>query len=302
MFIRSNIPGLAVVCLSLHAGTPALAADCSDLTANDRIALSSFVSSKYDLAPDLTVEEGGIVGGSCFRLLTFRSQAPRRSIQLFLSPDRRFLSETLMDISVDPKIELRRVATRTNAALLADNPPSKGDLSAPVVIVEFSDFECPFCSRFNSFMSQLSTSESSSVRLVFRHLPLSMHPWARRAAMAAACVSLQNQQAFWMFHDRLFVHQKEMDSANFDDKAAAFLADAPQVDLKQFKDCLASQGGESLLEKDEAMARLYHVNATPTLFVNGVRKQGFVWVEDLRAAIRNVLAEQSRVAAGEAKE
>ncbi len=133
---------------------------------------------------------------------------------MYLSPDGRFLTNELFDTTVDPVEEERRKAAALMAGLVPNKGASKGLDHAPVTIVEFSDFECPFCRRFADLMKQVLPAEKNQVRIVFHHFPLSMHPWARAAAEGAACARLQSSEAFWAMHDQLFQHQQEINANN----------------------------------------------------------------------------------------
>lgn len=81
---------------------------CAPLSAETRGKIATYAAERYELAPDVRIEDGGVVASSCFRHLTVQSTTPRRSIELFLSPDQRFLSESLFDSWLDPALERRR--------------------------------------------------------------------------------------------------------------------------------------------------------------------------------------------------
>lgn len=117
------------------------------------------------------------------------------ALTLYLSPDQRFLTTEMLDTSLDPVEEERRKSAALMTALSQNKASSKGPEHARVTIVEFSDFECPFCRRLADEMDQVLPTEKDEVRLVFHHMPLSIHAWARVAAEAAACAQFQSQGA-----------------------------------------------------------------------------------------------------------
>lgn len=117
---------------------------CPELSQEARTRVAAYVSDKYKVAPDVTITDAGTVAGSCFRRLVIDVAAPKRSLQLFLAPGGRFLSESLLDLNSSPRQERERVARETEAALLKDASPSEGPENARVTVVVFSDFECPF--------------------------------------------------------------------------------------------------------------------------------------------------------------
>ncbi len=259
---------------------------CAALTSEVRSRLSAYVADEYQLAPDLSIEDAGLVQGTCFRRLIVTALAPLRSpLMLFLSPDQRFLFGGLMDTMVNPSLERLRVARETNDALQSEPSPSVGPSSASVTLVEFSDFQCPFCKRFASVLDGLPKEERESIRVVFKHRPLGMHAWARSAARFSICASQQSDEAFWGFQEFVFANQKELTPENFGEKAGQFAASDRRLDSDLLKRCVETGGAEDVLLRDEKLANLYHVNSVPTVFVNGVRTPGFGSVEELKAAI-----------------
>lgn len=132
--------------------------------------------------------------------------------------------------------EDRGTAGKIVAGVAQGNFPSSGSESAPVTIAVFSDFQCPYCARFASMMKELAPRDG--VRLVFRHLPLSMHSWARPAAEAAACAQDQGAGYFWRLHDYLFEHQREITAGNLVPKLVEYSKSFSAFDQRKFADCL----------------------------------------------------------------
>lgn len=150
--------------------------------------------------------------------------------------------------------------------------PVKGEASAALVI-EFSDFQCPFCRRFTGDLSKaFESAEDHAFSYAFKHFPLSsqcnphisrdLHPRACYAALAAICAQEQNQ--FWPMHDQLFAHQHELE-----DEDLKKYAEEIGLDLSVFIDCLHSERAEKRLSQDIAEAHQYGVRGTPVFFVNG---------------------------------
>ncbi len=145
------------------------------------------------------------------------------------------------------------------------NSPAWGPADAKVTIVEFSDFECPFCERFFTQTYPLIRNVyGNKVRFVYRHFPLtSIHPDALPSALAAECANEQGK--FWDYHDYLFSHQSDL-SHN------ALVSYATQVqvpDIKQFTTCFDSQKYMSTIQSDLTDGTGYSVSGTPTFFING---------------------------------
>lgn len=218
---------------------------------------------------------------------------------MYLSPDQRFLTDELFDTTLDPAEEERRKSEELMTALAQNKGSSKGSDHAPVTIVEFSDFQCPYCRKFADTMEQfLSTDKDrDQVRVVFHHMPLSMHPWARVAAEGAACAQFQSSEAFWAMHDQLFRHQEEVTPDNIKQKMALFAKDVKGMDIPGFQSCLDNEMSLGLVLRDMNMASANAVNATPTLFINGHRVAGVKGVDDLRQLVAQAAKEANVTAA-----
>ncbi len=258
---------------------------CPALTTELRSRLEAYVTEQYGFAPDLMVRDEGTVGGACFRRIAVDVAAPKRTLQLFLSPDQRFLTEALMDTTLSPKAERQRVAQETEQVLNSDVSPFQGPRDALITLVVFSDFQCPFCKRFEDILNRLPEKARQDIRVVFKQRPLAMHTWARRAALAAICVSSQSQEAFWRFEQLLFADQDKITLANLDERIAAFGAQNNELNPGRLRGCMENGTAEKTLLRDEKLADAYHVDAVPTIFINGIRSTGFRTPEELEAGI-----------------
>ena len=228
------------------------------LPTNKNAALVEYVEKKYrlDEHAGLKIVNEQPVEGSCYRRLTFEGKSAVRSWQLslYLSPDGRFLTSELFDTAVDPAIEERKTEQALMAGLTPNTGSSRGSITAPVTIVEFSDFECPFCRKFAAILDQLSPAERDQVRIVFHHFPLPMHPWARAAAEGAACAQLQSSDAFWSMHDRLFENQQSITPENVKEKLREFAQASNAIDFPKFESCLENQMSLGLVFRDMNLA------------------------------------------------
>jgi protein-disulfide isomerase len=262
------------------------AQECAPFSAEVKGRIAAYAVQQYQLAPDVRVEGGETTSNSCFRRIMVQGFAPKRSIELFLSPDQRFLTESLLDTSVNPAIERRRAATATRAVLLAERSPVRGLESALVTVVEFSDFQCPFCKRAADALSNLPEDVRDSVRVVFKHRPLPSHPWARRAALASICAGFQSDDAFWALDRFFFANQEAITAETLGTRIREFSLNDARLDIARLDGCLAAKSAEETLLRDEKLAQAYYVDVAPTMFINGVRKVGFYSPEDLWSALR----------------
>ena len=179
-------------------------------------------------------------------------------------------SFTAMDIGFSQQIDI------TGA-------PVRGKADAPVTLVVFSDFECPWCAKLEPLLAQLLAANADTVRVVFKHLPLPMHPQAEPAALAA--IAAQRQGKFWEMHDALFAVQQ------WTPAAVTETATRIKLDMNRFQADLNSQETRMQLAKDKADAQAAEVAATPSVFVNGrpVRERS---LPALQAMVNEALAAQ----------
>lgn len=155
--------------------------------------------------------------------------------------------------------------------------PSLGTAGAPVSIVMFSDFQCPFCKEEAKLIRQnLISAYPKEVRLYFKDFPLEqIHPWAKTASIAGRCIFRQNPAAFWDYYDWIFEHQGEITPENVKAKLVQYAASkSAQIEPLQFSQCLDTRSTAAEVEKNAAEAKLLRINSIPTLFINGRRLVG----------------------------
>jgi protein-disulfide isomerase len=166
--------------------------------------------------------------------------------------------------------------------------PSLGTAGAPVVLVMFSDFECPFCKEEAKLLRQnLISAYPKEVRLYFKDFPLEqIHPWAKTAAIAGRCIFRQSPGAFWNYYDWIFEHQSEITPENVKAKLVEYAASkGSQIDGLQFGRCLDTRATAAEVDKNIAEAKLLRINSIPTLFINGRRLVGNQGWSVIRQAI-----------------
>jgi protein-disulfide isomerase len=138
-----------------------------------------------------------------------------------------------------------------------------GDTAAPVTMVVFSDFECPFCGRAQTTLRDVQLRYGQKlVRIAYRHLPLPMHAHAEKAAEAAECAG--EQGAFWEFGERMFANQKALDTEDLTSYATSL-----KLDANRFKQCLDSGRGATAVAADRSVANSFGLRSTPSIFING---------------------------------
>jgi protein-disulfide isomerase len=174
---------------------------------------------------------------------------------------------------VDYLLEPMRVEVASNGF------PARGPAAAPVTIVEFSDFQCPFCSRITPTLEQVVSKYGNKVRLVFRQFPLPMHPNAAKAAEASLCANEQGK--FWEMHDAMFKDQGGLAVDGLKTKAAGIAG----INAASFNSCLDSGKETPAVQSDMKAGTKAGVNGTPAMFVNGRFISGVVSADDLSKVI-----------------
>jgi protein-disulfide isomerase len=159
----------------------------------------------------------------------------------------------------------------------------KGEFDAPITIIEFSDFQCPYCSRFHQTMRQVADNYKNQVRWVYKHFPLdSIHPYARKAAEASECAGDQNK--FWEYTDELFVNQSLI-SPDFLKQTAIKLG----LNENKFNECLDSGKYSSKVESDYQQGLKAGVTGTPGNIINGQLVPGALPYEQMQGMIDSLL-------------
>lgn len=162
--------------------------------------------------------------------------------------------------------------------------PSLGPPEAPLTIVEFSDFECPFCRKLQPVLRRVLKRWPKEVRLVYKHLPLDRHRYAFGASKAAVCADEQGR--FWEFHDALYRENQDMSP-----RGVISIAKSLDMELEQFEGCLQDEATRLAVQSDRALARRAGVTGTPTLFINKKRLRD---LSQLEAQVETLLSTQSR--------
>ncbi len=236
----------------------------------------------YD-AVDITLSGGG------------RSQ----TLQFQLSKDgKTLLRVNKLDLTKDPyqetmdKIDLKGRAIR-------------GNKDAKVTIVNYDDFQCPVCSQMHMQLKSILAQYGDRIRLVYKDFPLmSIHPWARRAAVDANCLAQQNPDAYWDFADLVHANARTIGNSrgqlqqSYDalDKYTTEVGGKRQLDSAKLQKCIQDQP-DSAVNQSLAEGDALGVDGTPTLFINGQRISGLMDEGDLAALIRQHLQEQGKATA-----
>jgi protein-disulfide isomerase len=189
-----------------------------------------------------------------------------------------FVAELRAAAKVEMLLEQPRIA-------IAGKGHARGPESAAVTVIEFSDYECPFCRRAEPVVEQMLKEYAGKVRFEYRHFPLeSIHPQARGAAEAAVCADEQGR--FWQYHEQLFAGE----SKGLAQPELLARAATAGLDVAAFQACIAAGRGRARVDADLSAGKQAGVSGTPAFFVNGVPYSGAIPIEEFRRAIDAELA------------
>jgi protein-disulfide isomerase len=250
----------------------------------DKAKLEAYIRHLFVWPPPIEVtvgdpQPGPMPGFSEVKIRGSQGNASQEETFYVSKDGQKIIRGTVFDLAQNPfKQDLDQLKT--------EYQPSFGTPGAPVVLVEFSDFECPYCrAEAKMLRENLQATYPKEVRFYYMNFPLeSLHPWAKAAAMMGRCIFHQNASAFWDYHDWIFDHQDEITPENLKDKVLEFAA-GKGIDKDQLSKCIDSRETEEEVEKTRAEGKALEVNSTPTLFVNGRRMVGTVQWEDLKRVI-----------------
>ncbi len=199
---------------------------------------------------------------------------------------------TKIDLSEDPyAAAMKKIDTAGR--------PVRGNPNAKVTIINYDDFECPFCARMHStLMTEILPQYGDKIKIIYKDYPLSMHPWAKHAANDANCLAKENGQGYWEFADYVHANQHAI-SGNQKDVQNSFnqldhitldIGKKNGADPARLQACIKAQSDDSM-KSSLAEGDSIGVSATPTVFVNGERLEGAVDVEEVKAALNQRLLE-----------
>ena len=187
------------------------------------------------------------------------------------------------DVTVDPS---KAVMAKINLK----GQPVRGPESAKVTIVEYSDFQCPYCQRgYTTLENQVLKDYDGKVKFYFKNYPLPFHPWAEPAAIAAECAKEQKGDAFWKLYHSFFDNQKDVNPQNVKDKATEYLKDSG-IDMAKWNDCFDNKKSLDKVKAEQQEGAGLGVTGTPSFFVNGRNLVGAQPYEQFKAIIDDELA------------
>src|ERR1700716_2240581 len=226
----------------------------------------------------------------------------KQDYQFLVAKDRNSMVRLVkFDLTRDPYSEVMKKIDVTGR-------PTRGAKASKVVVVNFDDFECPYCSRMHqTLFPEIFKEYGDRVTFIYKDYPLAeIHPWAIHAAVDANCLGAQNADAYWDFADYIHAHQREVSSEKTPDARLAALdrlamlqGQKHNVDTVKLQSCLKAQD-EGAVKASMSEADAIGVSATPTMFINGEKIAGAVPAADIRAALDRALRDAGQPVPGHA--
>jgi protein-disulfide isomerase len=250
--------------------------------------IKQFLQKRFHIA-DLKEITLGVPTPSPFPGLfnrTLTVSTPRGPVKTSLFTDasgEKVIIGEYLDIRSDPwgRVDMEKLRLTDRATLGPDD--------APVTVVEFADFECPFCARaFTEVGALVENRYKGKLRLIFKNYPLSMHPWARPAAIAAECIRRQNPADFWEFAQVLYTSQAQIDPNNLRSRIDAY-AKASKLDDEALNQCMMGKSADEVITQDLRDGMIAHVQSTPTFLINGIPVTGLPEEKSFDFVIRSEL-------------
>lgn len=278
------------------------AAKAAPLTPEITHRIITEIRSRYNVPPQVSISlsepKAGTTAGYDDLVVSFTGGENATHHDFLISTDRKTLAHVeKIDISQDlmSKIDVK-------------GRPVKGNPSAKVTIINFDDFECPFCSRMHSTLfADVFKDYADKIKVIYKDYPLiEIHPWAMHAAIDGNCLGEQNGPAYWDFADYIHANQKQMagksrtDAFQNIDNLAKEQAQKHQLDAGKLQACLQKQD-ETTVRASMAEADKLGVDSTPTMFINGERLTGVMPEAELRAVLDRALADSGQQAPANAK-
>jgi protein-disulfide isomerase len=260
----------AVLVVSNLYGMSLAAQECHPMGSDTPNKITQYVSSRTASAetPRIDIISSEPVSDSCYLKLTIKASGVNHPVTLFLSPDRRFISNNIFDLDEPPQdgpLNAKHIEDR----LLNEASPRLG--SASHVLVEFGDFECPYCGDLARWFNSVPEELRRQYSLVFKHLPLSQHPWAMPAAQLMACIQKLSPQAFWPTYSYIYESQRDIRVDNLQAKVFKKLESQDAPNQQSVSQCFADHAASDIVSRDATTADLLRVRSTPTLFLDGYR-------------------------------
>ena len=277
---------VALAMAGMAYGTAALADDAI----NQKVI--EYYRRKANLPPEVVVTVTNItdakIPGAKQATLSLARGGQTQTQQILMSADGRYVVfAEVEDVTSDP---FKAIAAKINTT----NSPAKGPKDAKVTIVEYSDFQCPYCARAHQTISEQVMKEyDGKVKLVYKNFPLGFHKWAEPAGIAGLCAFDQEPASFWTFYDYMFNNQQQITPENVKEKSQEALK-GTKVDMAKWNDCYDNKKTLEKVKADMAEGSSVGVTGTPAFIINGRKISGAQPFQNFKAIIDDELARSGK--------
>jgi protein-disulfide isomerase len=287
--VKAQLQRIGFVAVAL-AGMAYATAALADDAANQKII--DYYRRKSNLPPEVTVTVTNItdakIPGAKLATLTLSRGGQTQTQEFLMSADGKYVVfAEVEDVTSDP---FKAIASK----IKTDGSPVRGPKDAKVTIVEFSDFQCPYCARAHQTMSEQVMKEyDGKVKLVYKNFPLGFHKFAEPAAIGGACAYQQDPAAFWTYYDFMFNNQQQVTPENVKEKAQEALK-GTKVDMAKWNDCFDNKKTLDKVKADQAEGGAVGVTGTPAFIINGRKISGAQPFQNFKAVIDDELARSGK--------
>jgi protein-disulfide isomerase len=246
--------------------------------------LIKYFRKKANVPPAQEVKVTGVKDSAVKGLKEGTLDVGGRKMPFVMSTDGRYaVFAPLEDVTSDPsKAVMEKISLK--------GEPFKGGANAKVTIVEYSDFQCPFCSRgYATIENEVLKTYGDKVKFYYKNFPLPFHKWAEPGAIAAECAKEQKADAYWKVYSGLFDQQQQITPENVKEKAGAF-TDGTGIDKKKWEDCFDNKKTLDKIKAQQAEGQSVGVSGTPGFIVNGRLVSGAQPFATFKAIIDDELA------------
>jgi len=295
MILRRAFVVLLMICLGCSAQSPPPPTSSSPSPPADIVrAVERRARAQYSLPPDVKVIVGMLRSSEFpnYDALTvsFASRTKKQDFEFLLSRDHKtLLRMSKFDLTSDPYAEIMK-------KINVSGRPTRGNKDAKVTVVNYDDFECPFCSGMHTTLFPgLFKEYGDRVLFIYKDYPLEeIHPWAVHAAVNANCLGAQNGDAYWDYADTLHGNQDAIKAKGRDgwnaelDRLASAQGQRHNLDVPKLQACVKAQDEKAVrasMREGEAVG----VDATPAMFINGQKLDGAVPADEVRLALDQAL-------------
>lgn len=252
--------------------------------AQDKEKILEYYKRKTNVAPNAQVTIGDLTPSKIKGAKEGTIQVGNQKQTFIVSDDGRYVVfGEVEDLTVDPFAAVMK-------KIDVKGRPFKGNKDAKVTIVEYSDFQCPFCKRgYDTIETQVLKEYGDKVKFYYKHLPLAFHPWAEPSAIATECALEQKEAAYWKLYAYYFENQKDLNPQNLKEKTLEALKDTG-IDIAKFTDCFDNKKTLDKVKAQAAEAQSLGIQGTPGFIINGRALKGAYPFEQFKAIIDDELA------------